>query len=65
MGPVGSLGSPVNRDEYEHYQGDGFSLFVHREILATISIPGLIPFHFGAFGWIRVKIEEQVKQVDH
>jgi hypothetical protein len=33
-------------------------LLVHREILAEVSNPDRIRFHFGAYGWCAVRLAE-------
>ena len=55
-GPVGSLGRPESAEGYEQLEGDGFTILVHREVLAEVSLPGLLRFHFGAFGWCELRL---------
>jgi hypothetical protein len=33
------------------YEADGIMIFIHEDVLAETSVPGSIPFHFGAWGW--------------
>lgn len=40
------------------YQGDGFTAFIHEEILSQASPPGWIRFHLGAWGWCSVTLVE-------
>jgi hypothetical protein len=58
-GPVGSLGAPEAPDEFEPAQGDGFVVFIHRDVLAAAALPGSIQFNFGRFGECSVVIEER------
>jgi hypothetical protein len=62
LGPVGSIGSPESEAGFEKCSGDGFTLFIHREIFSTAAVPGEIQFHFGAYGWMSVRLEEQVEE---
>jgi hypothetical protein len=52
------VGAPREEDGFERYDGGGFALFVHREILSKAAAPGSIRFHFGAYGWCNARLEE-------
>ncbi len=58
-GPVGSLGSPEGEEAYERCEGGGLTLLVHREALAEAEVPGVLRFHFGAFGWCEARLTER------
>ncbi len=38
--------------------GDGFVVFVHREVLAESACPGPVRFAFGSRGWCRLTLRE-------
>ena len=39
-------------------EGDGFVVFVHREVLANVRVPGSVRFAFGSLGACRVSLWE-------
>ncbi len=49
---------PEGVEDYVRCEGDGFTVFVHREILAGLAVPGTVRFAFGSHGWCRVRLEE-------
>jgi hypothetical protein len=53
------VGAPREEDGFARYDGGGFALFVHREILSKAAVPGSIRFHFGAYGWCSARLEER------
>jgi len=45
-------------EAYLRCEGDGFVIFVHRDVAAEVPIPGPIRFAFGSLGWCRVSLWE-------
>ena len=59
-GPVGSLVTPETPSRFEQFAGDGFTLFIERDLVPQV--PGSLRFHFGAFGWCRADLHDGRKK---
>ena len=50
---------PDDEEAYVRCEGDGFVVFVHRDVAADLPIPGQIRFAFGSLGWCRVGLRDR------
>jgi hypothetical protein len=56
FGPVGSLGTPESEGMYEEFDADGILIFVHRDVVTEMRVPGILRFHLGQLGWSEISL---------
>ena len=52
---------PDDEESYARYEGDGFVVFVHKDVAAEAPVPGTIRFAFGPLGWCQVSLHDDAE----